>query len=219
MNTSQGRTCPLRVAKVGGSLLNWRHLPVALRRWLSEQPPACTVLIAGGGGLADVIRQADQVHGLGEEAAHVLCIDALKVTARLLATLLKKLAQWTTWDELRSAASDDRLQACVVLEVSTFLSAAESTAAGHGLPHTWKVTSDSIVAAVACALTADELVLFKSCQPPEGAPCASSPSLATLAAAGYVDPYFPIAIAGFAGSVRFVNLRSLGYDDRGFEAS
>ena len=83
---------PIRVVKVGGSLFGFTEFVQAWNGWLAEQPPAVNVLIAGGGKLADVIREADAAWGLGEEAAHWLCVDVMGVSARLLATLLPKSA-------------------------------------------------------------------------------------------------------------------------------
>ena len=62
---------PIRVVKVGGSLFGFAGFVAALNEWLAEQPPAVNVLIAGGGKLADVIREADAAWGLGDEAAQL----------------------------------------------------------------------------------------------------------------------------------------------------
>jgi len=68
------------------------------------------------------------------------------------------------------------------------------------LPESWDVTSDSIAARLAHDLNADELVLFKSADPP---PNPTGPSIVT---AGYVDSYFPRFIQN--RPVRLVNLRA-----------
>lgn len=187
----------LRVVKVGGSLLDWPGLPAALRSWLAEQTPAVNVLLAGGGKLADAIRQADAAFGLGEEAAHWLCIDALGVTTKLLAAALDRNDSLVaTLDALRQPDCEK----LVIFDPRDFLLLDEATTLpGDVLPHAWSVTSDSIAARLAQVLAADELVLLKSADPPMGA------TLADLAASGYVDGYFPAV--GFLGRVRAVNLR------------
>jgi len=190
----------VRVVKVGGSLFDWNQLPIALGRWLDAQSPACNILIAGGGGLADVIRQADATHALGEQTAHELCVDLLGVMARLLEALLAGRALRVTYSNLQERQTANRLPGCCVLDVRDFLDI-ESTAPLRSLPHSWDVTSDSIAAWVACALPANQLVLLKSREPP------GEPSPDALAAAGYVDRGFPTAVAPFAGTVRMVNLR------------
>jgi aspartokinase-like uncharacterized kinase len=191
----------VRVVKVGGSLLNWPPLPRALLEWLGSQPAAANVLIAGGGELAEAIRRADQLFGLGEETAHWLCVDALGTTARLLAALhrppLPLVSSFSTLQGWLARAEAKTL----VLDPRDFLTQHEQHLPGRPLPHTWDVTSDSISARLAEVLAADDLVLLKSADPPKAA------SNEELADNGYVDAYFPFAAASFAGRASCVNLR------------
>lgn len=186
-------TSPVRVVKVGGSLL--RHQPEAqaketaasLTKWLAQQPPAVNVLVAGGGEFADAIRRADATHGLGEEIAHWLCVDALSVAARLLGAILKM----PIVIEKKTLPCAD--PSVCVFDPASFLRDVEPRMFANPLPHTWAVTSDSIAARIAESLAASELVLLKSCLPGTNT--------------GYVDDYFPVAAARLP-RIRCVNLRS-----------
>jgi 5-(aminomethyl)-3-furanmethanol phosphate kinase len=185
-------TAPVRVVKVGGSLLGWKDLPAALTKWLAQQSSATHVLIAGGGEFAEAIRRADATHGLGEEVAHWLCVDVLSVTARLLGAIVN-VHVVTHAHELPSLAP-----AVCVFDPSPFLRNVEPLQLSESLPHTWAVTSDSIAARVAESLRASELVLLKSCLPG--------------ADAGYVDDYFPVAATKLP-HIRCVNLRSRDFEE------
>jgi 5-(aminomethyl)-3-furanmethanol phosphate kinase len=188
-----------RIVKVGGSLLGWPGLPGALTGWLAAQGPATNVLLAGGGALADAVRQADQSLSLDTETAHWLCIDAMSIAARLLAAALPEARLIATFDELRSELALNA--ACsVVFDGREFLDVHERRLPGRILPHDWSVTSDSIAARLSHAVTADELVLLKSCDPP-------AISLTELADAGFVDSHFAIVDWG-RSPLRFVNLRA-----------
>ncbi|HEY1785408.1 MAG TPA: hypothetical protein VGG30_07650 [Pirellulales bacterium] len=188
-----------RVVKLGGSLLDCPDLPRLWRNWRAAQPPAVDVLIAGGGAFADVVRRADATHRLGDQAAHVLAIQSLSLTARLLANLLPE-ARWAGRLTEAAVAAPEGPAAPVVLDLGACWQDPDSRPALATLPASWDVTSDSLAAAVACWLGAVELVLLKSASPP-------TLDLAELAATGYVDAYFPQATAGL--SVRLVNLRSV----------
>jgi len=91
----------IRVIKVGGSLLNWSQLPAAVEEWLHAQQSAINVLIAGGGQFTETIWQASQTFALSEEVAHWLCIDAMRLTSRLLAKIVTNTELVTQFDELR----------------------------------------------------------------------------------------------------------------------
>ncbi|MCU0874487.1 MAG: hypothetical protein MUE50_19300 [Pirellulaceae bacterium] len=185
---------PLRVIKVGGSLFDFAAFPKAWSRWLAEQPPAVNVLIAGGGKLADVIREADQAWGLGDEAAHWLAIDVLAASARLLAAILKDARLEHDWERLLHRVAEREVGPPIVFCPVRFLQQREARFPPHPLPHGWSVTSDSIAARIAGILDAEELVLLKSADPP------------AQLQPPYVDEYFVQAAEGLT-CVRSVNLR------------
>jgi aspartokinase-like uncharacterized kinase len=189
----------LRIIKVGGSLLDWPHLPQALHHWLTEQPPALNVLFCGGGHLADCIRTADERFSLGDEAAHWLAIDCLSITTRLLASACQLDNVLDRYDDLLAWRAANTI-GNVVFDLREFLHTFEAKFPGPPLPHDWTATSDSLAARLAQALAADELCLLKSTPPP-------SHSLAELATSGYIDAHFPTAAKDLP-AVQLVNLRS-----------
>jgi 5-(aminomethyl)-3-furanmethanol phosphate kinase len=192
-----GSRLPLRVVKVGGSLLDWPDLPSALDRWLAGQPAAIHILLGGGGPFADAIRRADSVFDLGEEASHWLCIECLGVSTSLLAAIVPRARRVSTLADLQSGILTSQL-GLIVFDPREFLKRHEPHLPGTRLPQAWQATSDSIAARLAETLAADELVLLKSADQPAG-------GHAALAAAGYVDAHFPVAARPLP-QVRFVNL-------------
>jgi hypothetical protein len=49
---------PIRVVKLGGSLLDLEELPERLTRWIAAQRAMASVMVVGGGWLADALRAA-----------------------------------------------------------------------------------------------------------------------------------------------------------------
>ena len=194
-----------RVVKLGGSLLDLPDLTSRFRRWLERQPAAPTVLLAGGGKMADALRAADRLHGLGETVSHWLCIRAMTIHAELLSALLpesvlcRSLAQWLSAPP----------PALTILDPWIFLREEEPRLAGLSLPESWQVTSDSIAGRFAQAVGAGELTLLKSAAPAPGW------TLADAAAAGYVDSFLP-RLAGALPPVRCVDLRSMEFSQAWF---
>lgn len=189
---------PVRVIKVGGSLMDYEHLAGSFRSWLAAQPEAFNVLIAGGGAMADVIRQADSRYRLGEETSHWLCIDLLSVTARLLHAVLPETALIETFDALNQATSECNSDAPAIFSPTEYLREFDGKVHRQPLPHNWTVTTDSIAARIADVIDADELVLLKSTDPAEDDPTREA----------LVDGYFRRSLPA-ALPLRIVNLRSV----------
>lgn len=171
-----------RVVKLGGSLLDWPELRQRLRAWLDSEPGTQTMLVVGGGRLADAIRHLDAVHALGEEQSHWLCVRAMRLN-----TCLARLLVGGRWvRRVRRWAVEPARPGLCLMDPWAFLREEEPYWASRPLPHTWEVTSDSIAAHLA-ALLGVPLVLLKSATPPP--PYTTS----ALAAANFVDSYFPQA--------------------------
>lgn len=194
----------LRIVKVGGSLFDLPDLRDRLEAWRRQQAPAVSLFIAGGGNLAEAIRELDRLHHLGERDVHWLSIEAMSITAKFLRSLLH-VGLLRTCDEIEDALSDVRLGDWV-LDPLVFYDDEEPNLPGTKLPSAATVTSDSIAARLAEVMHADELVLLKSRLP-------ETASIASESAAGYVDEFFP-SIAGNLRRVRCVNLCDVAFGER-----
>jgi aspartokinase-like uncharacterized kinase len=188
---------PLVVLKVGGSLLDWPELPRKLAALLESRRDQRLLLIAGGGRFADVLRDLDQTHRLGEEPSHALALRVLDVTAHLLAGLLPGSRVIEDVSQLFEVWSSREIP---ILAPRLFLEADDRSP--DPLPHAWTTTTDAIAARLAVRLEAAELILLKSLTTSE------TIGLEEAATLGIVDPEFPRAASGLA-LVTFQNLREV----------
>ncbi len=164
------RTTPC-VVKIGGSIFTRPDWPAVTTSLLREihQP----LIVVGGGSVVDGLRAIDAVSPRPNQLVHELAIDAMTITARLVADALGVPLVATTQGTTPA-----------VLDVAAWLTTA---APFPDLPASWDVTSDSLAAAAAIA-GHRSLLLAKAAAPPTGAT-----TLESLAAAGWVDAYFPTA--------------------------
>ena len=193
-------TSSLAILKVGGSLFRWPELPrrfaemIEARRIVNRGERLA--LIAGGGPAADVIRDLDRIHGLGDPIAHRLALHAMDLTAVILAELLPGTVSVRSLDALNavwSAGAIPVLAPRLVLE--------EMERSGEvGLPENWDVTSDTIAARWPMHMAADRLVLLKSTSLPPGTTRLEAARL------GLVDRLLPI-VARPLRQVEYLNLR------------
>jgi aspartokinase-like uncharacterized kinase len=147
----------LVVVKVGGSLFDLPDLGPRLRAWLARLSAAEVLLVPGGGPTADVVRDLDRRHALGEEASHWLALRALTVNAHFLQALLP------------GVVIVPQPRACGTLSVLDPYAFVRADEGRPGcLPHCWQVTSDSVAARAAVVGQARRLVLLKSATLPQG---------------------------------------------------
>jgi aspartokinase-like uncharacterized kinase len=194
---------PLRVVKVGGSLFDRPRLAGDLRRWLHQEPAAVNLLVTGGGDLADGIRRWDERFQLGEEQSHWLCLEVLSISAQVLHHILPEVPLLTDVAAIQTRAArpcaESASPCAAIVDLQSLLREIEPNLPPEPLPHRWTVTTDSLAARLAEIVHADELVLLKSAAAPAG-------DWHALAAAGYVDGYFP-TIAPRLPAIRCTTLR------------
>jgi aspartokinase-like uncharacterized kinase len=198
MSDSDRITDPI-VVKVGGSLYDLSDLGPRLRCWLPGLSSPNVVLFPGGGAAANVVRDLDRRHRLGDEASHWLALRALTANAHFLRELLSPLQSVVSAD-LGSWPGLWRERRIPIVDAHAFFLADEN-AAGC-LPHRWETTSDSLAGRVAVVVRAQRLMLLKS--------VAMEPGLAWSDAAhlGLVDSCFAATVASHAAlEVRMINFR------------
>lgn len=177
----------LSVVKVGGSLLDLPDLRARLQSWLASRSGR-TLLVSGGGPMADAVRQLHFVHGLAQQTSHWLAIRTMTLHAHFLSGLLQV--------PVVTGESANRVSC---LDAFAFLEQDEGEPGS--LEHSWRVTSDAIAARVATKL-GGRVVLMKSVDRPADLDwfgCASQ---------GLIDPTFPVVVQQSGLDVEWVNLRA-----------
>jgi aspartokinase-like uncharacterized kinase len=181
----------LTVVKVGGGLGRaagdgaLRALCTTLGE-LGQRHPL--LVVPGGGGFADAVRDADRRFRLRAPTSHHMAILGMEQFGWLLSDLIPGAARCTSLLQVSAGRTTVLLPAALPLDA---------------LPTSWHVTSDSIAAWAAGQAGAGRLVLVKAVDglfadwPPRGEPLArlTVAELATLRAGG-VDEYLPTVLAG-----------------------
>jgi aspartokinase-like uncharacterized kinase len=183
----------LTVVKIGGGLCRGAGDDAlrALCLVLGELGARHALLVVpGGAGFADAVRDHDRRFGLRATTAHHMAILGMEQFGWLLSDLIPRAAPCADLARAGDVAGAGR--AVVLLPAKLPLDA---------LPASWDVTSDSIAAWVARQAGAERLVLVKEVdglfadRPTRGQPVArlTVAELDTLRLGG-VDAYLPIAL-------------------------
>ena len=151
---------------------------------LGERHPL--LVVPGGAGFADAVRDADRRFGLRAEASHRMAILGMEQFGWLLSELIPGAERCADLARVGTGRTTVLLPAALPLDA---------------LPASWQVTSDSIAAWVAVQVGAGRLVLVKGVDglyaewPARGEPLARL-SVAELAALrpGGVDSYLPTVL-------------------------
>ena len=135
----------LTVVKVGGGVGDdaLPGLCTALGE-LGERHPL--LVVPGGAGFADAVRDADRRFGLSAAASHRMAILGMEQFGWLLGDLIPGAVRRADLAEVRAGRTTVLLPAALPLDA---------------LPESWAVTSDSIAAWVADQAGAGRLVLVK----------------------------------------------------------
>ncbi|MCA9061802.1 MAG: hypothetical protein KDA96_02055 [Planctomycetaceae bacterium] len=192
---------PFTVVRLGGSLLTLPDLVDRLQG-LRSHVGKSLLIVVGGGATVDLMRILHAKYGGSDLQWHWHAVRRMSENARILARVWSHAAVVATLEQAAVAWESD---VPALLNVEEFLRRRLcSGKADPGWPRfteDWNCTSDSIAAWVAAVLSAQELLVLKSADPP-------GRDLTELSRLGYVDPLFP-RIASRTKVVRFVNLRSL----------
>jgi aspartokinase-like uncharacterized kinase len=177
----------LTVVKVGGGVGD-SALPALCTTLgeLGERHPL--LVVPGGAGFADAVREADRRFGLHAATSHRMAILAMEQFGWLLSDLIPGAVRCAGLPRISAGRATVLLPAALALDE---------------LPASWKVTSDSVAAWVAGELGAGRLVLAKAVDglfgdwPSRGQPLARL-TVAELAALrpGGVDEYLPAVLEG-----------------------
>ena len=177
------------IVKLGGSM---GRDPV-LKEWLEtlvELGSGRVVIVPGGGGFADEVREQQDLWRFDDLAAHNMAVLAMAQMALMMQGICPALALATSDADLRRAVQQARVPVWLPFEA---LREQRDTLTN------WGVTSDSLAAWLANRLNAEGLLLVKA--------CAIDPSMdvAKCAAAGIVDEQFARFTRDAAYAVTLLN--------------
>ena len=158
------------VIKLGGSLIKnsqITHCLSILQKW-----PGQTIIVPGGGGFADSVRNCQADWHFDDSIAHRMAILAMQQSALLIHSLSPEFELLDSVNKLELITTS-----CIWSPQCRDLDHA-------GIPHSWDISSDSLAAWFARLWQADLLILVKSAEFDRSA------SITELQTLGIVDAGF-----------------------------
>lgn len=142
------------VVKLGGSLSR----DPLLREWLrelSELGGGRVVIVPGGGGFADQVREHQSVWRFDDVAAHNMAVLAMAQHALMMQGLCRRLVVAAREVQIRHALHEGRTAVWAPFDLLRQQA---------DMLTSWDVTSDSLAAWLANRLNAERLLIVKSCE-------------------------------------------------------
>ena len=183
----------ISVIKLGGSLIKNGRIQHCLEHL--DSISGTKVIVPGGGGFADQVRQAQVVWGFDDRIAHRMALLAMQQSAWLMHSLQPASGFLSN---ISTSVPNDHNTHFWLPNIDQLNAA--------GIAASWQVTSDSLAMWLADQLNAQQLILVKSARIDPQA------SLADLQVQGILDQAFLQFAQHSAVSIRVVHLNSFLQD-------
>lgn len=183
----------MTVIKLGGSLAESGVL-VSCLNIIERTWPDGAVIVPGGGAFADQVRLAQRHWRFDDGTAHAMALLAMQQMALLIKGLKPDFTIVGSIAGIQAQRAEKK-----IMIWSPDIGELDKA----GIEASWDITSDSLAAWLAGALSADELILVKS------AVIDLCPDLGKLAEQDIVDKAFCRFIAQAPFTVKIINHRSL----------
>ncbi|MGZ5029296.1 MAG: amino acid kinase family protein [Methylobacter sp.] len=186
-------TDDLTIIKLGGSLSRTDTLINCLNAVQKNYQGRAAVIVPGGGAFADQVRLAQQHWQFDDSTAHNMALLAMQQMALMFKGLKPDFAVAHTVVAIQKQLSQQKtvIWSPDIIELDN-----------AGIAASWDITSDSLAAWLAKALSATELILIKS------AVIDDSLSFGQLAEQDIVDKAFCAFVEQAAFKTRIVNAQS-----------
>lgn len=181
------------VVKLGGSLEQSGTLLDCLQQIERHYQNDSVVIVPGGGVFADQVRTAQIRWQFGDRTAHVMALLAMQQMALLINGLKSRFGIAESVAEIKA-----KVGAGQILLWSPDIKELDNA----GITASWDITSDSLAAWLASAVSASDLVLVKSATIQPGL------SLAALTELGTIDNAFCTVVQDAAFNIHIINLQT-----------
>jgi aspartokinase-like uncharacterized kinase len=140
---------PLRIIKLGGSLLTLKDLRQRLDTWLAKQTSARNLLVVGGGAAVESIRELDALHHFPPKLTHWTSVEMMAVTATLASQVLGLERPISTEAELHKYLSSSGIPSIACIQPTAYYSPSIAHTKDCDLPESHQRLDRSLACQVA----------------------------------------------------------------------